>query len=133
MTPTERFADDEPTAMTESVFSRVVVGVDGTEPGFEACRQAARLADAGAPIEAVAVVHLAEAAPGGVRGAPIADELAREAEAALDKAVADPRRARTPALRERVRDRSAARRDRASRCDADRSSARTDIGASRRS
>ena len=26
------------------VFSRVLVGVDGTEPGFEACRQAARFA-----------------------------------------------------------------------------------------
>ena len=50
---------------SESVFSRVVVGVDGTEPGFEACRQAARLADPHTPIEAVAVVHLADAARAG--------------------------------------------------------------------
>jgi nucleotide-binding universal stress UspA family protein len=87
MTPTERFAGDDLTAMTESVFSRVVVGVDGTEPGFEACRQAARLADPSVPIEVVAVVHVAEAARAGFDAARIADELALEAEKALDEAV----------------------------------------------
>jgi len=87
MTPTKRFADDESTAMTESVFSRVVVGVDGTEPGFEACRQVARLADPSASIEVVTVVHVAEAARAGFEAARIADELALEAEVTLDEAV----------------------------------------------
>ena len=73
--------------MTDSVFSRVVVGVDGTESSIEACRQAARLADPSAPIEVVAVVHVAEAVRAGFEAARIADELALEAEAALDEAV----------------------------------------------
>lgn len=42
-----------------STFARIVVGVDGTEEGFEACRQASRLADPGATVEAAAVVELA--------------------------------------------------------------------------
>ena len=103
MTPTERFADDEPTATTESVFSRVVVGVDGTEPGFEACRQAARLADPSAPIEVVTVVHVAEAARAGFEAARIADELALEAEVALDEAVRILGERAQRAIRRRVR------------------------------
>jgi nucleotide-binding universal stress UspA family protein len=65
------------------VFQRVLVGVDGTMPGFEACRQAARLAVPGEPIEAVAVVHLGDAIQAGIRAAGMADLLAREAAAAL--------------------------------------------------
>ena len=39
------------------IFSRIVVGVDGTEAGFDACRQVAHLADPDAEIHAVTVVH----------------------------------------------------------------------------
>ncbi|HZQ15724.1 MAG TPA: universal stress protein [Gaiellaceae bacterium] len=39
----------------ESIFDRVVVGVDGSEAGFEACRQAARLATETTAIDAVLV------------------------------------------------------------------------------
>ena len=87
MTSAERSAGNNVPAMSESVFSRVVVGVDGSEASFEACRQAARLADPSAPIEVVSVVHLAEAARAGFEAARIADELALEAEVALEEAV----------------------------------------------
>jgi nucleotide-binding universal stress UspA family protein len=87
MTCIDYFMSDAGAATSESVFSRVVVGVDGTEPGFEACRQAARLADPDALIEAVAVVHVADATKVGFDAPRVADELEREAEAALDEAV----------------------------------------------
>jgi nucleotide-binding universal stress UspA family protein len=77
----------ETTATSHSIFGRVVVGVDGTEPGFEACRQVARLAPPHASIGAVAVVHLAEAAHVGMNAPRIADELERGAQVALDEAV----------------------------------------------
>ena len=87
MAPTRNLTGDDATATSESVFGRVVVGVDGTEPSFEACRLAARLADPSTPIEVVTVVHVAEAARAGFEAARIADELALEAELALDEAV----------------------------------------------
>ncbi len=71
----------------QSVFSRILVGVDGTEPGFEACRQAARFAEAGASIEAVSVVHLADAVHAGWNAARFEDQMQRDAEIALDKAI----------------------------------------------
>jgi nucleotide-binding universal stress UspA family protein len=70
------------------IFARIVVGVDGTEPGFEACRQAALFAEEGAAIEAVAVVHLADAVWTGGNAPRFRDELECEAEAALDNAIA---------------------------------------------
>ncbi len=87
MTPIEPLARDGAAAKSESVFGRVVVGVDGSEASFEACRQAARLVDPSAPIEVVSVVHVAEAARAGFGAAGIADELALESERALDEAV----------------------------------------------
>ena len=71
-----------------SVFSRVLVGVDGGEPGFEACRQAARLADPDAPIDVIAVVHLSEQVRAVYDEAEIADQLQEAADNALDAAVA---------------------------------------------
>lgn len=41
------------TVAPDSIFERIVVGVDGTEAGFEACRQVARLALPGGAIDAV--------------------------------------------------------------------------------
>lgn len=72
---------------TGSIFAHVLVGVDGTEAGFEACRQAALLADPEAAIDAVAVVHLADAVLAGMDAPHVADALQRDAEAALDEAV----------------------------------------------
>ncbi|MGE5273596.1 MAG: universal stress protein [Verrucomicrobiota bacterium] len=69
------------------MFSRVLVGVDGSEAGFEACRQAARLADPGAPVEAVAAVHLGDAFWAAYNAPPVAEQLREEAEKALDHAV----------------------------------------------
>jgi nucleotide-binding universal stress UspA family protein len=72
---------------SRALVSRVLVGVDGSEPGFEACRQAARLADPTAPIDAVTVVHLAEAVHTGWNAPRVAEQLQREGEAALEQAV----------------------------------------------
>ena len=71
-----------------SVFSQILVGVDGTESGFEACRQAARFAETDAMIEAVTVVHLADAVHAGLNAARLEDQMQRDAEVALDKAIA---------------------------------------------
>lgn len=84
-------ATDWPITATElataaSIFRRVLVGVDGTEPGFEACRQAARLAEADAAMDAVAVVHLAEAVAAAMDAPGVVDQLKRESAAALDRA-----------------------------------------------
>lgn len=71
----------------ESPFARVLVGVDGSEPGFEACRQAARLADPRTPIDVIAVVHIAEAARAGLNAVRVADLLQADAEHAVDEAI----------------------------------------------
>src|SRR5262245_15569906 len=79
---------DDGTALTRgSLFARVLVGVDGTEAGLEACRQAALVADPRAPIEVIAVVHLGEAARAGFEAPREADRLQAEAERALEEAV----------------------------------------------
>lgn len=69
------------------IFDRVLVGVDGREAGFEACRQAARLAEPWATIELLAVAHLADAIRTGPGASVAADELRRDAERALAEAV----------------------------------------------
>ena len=61
--------------MTDDVFGRVLVVVDGTESGLEACRQVARLSPADAPVDAVGVVHFASAADGAERALDEALEL----------------------------------------------------------
>ncbi len=64
----------------------IVVGVDGSEPGFEACRQVARLASPGARVEAVAVVHLSDAVHAALSAAEMADQLHLDADDALREA-----------------------------------------------
>ena len=71
-----------------SIFERILVGIDGTEAGFEACRQSARLADQQAAVEAVAVVHLGPAVAAALDAAHMVDVLERDAEEALDRAIA---------------------------------------------
>jgi nucleotide-binding universal stress UspA family protein len=75
------------TAIAGSIFSRILVGIDGSEAGFEACRQIARLAEADAEIDAVAVVHLGPAVAAALGAAHVADVLDQEAEEALEHAV----------------------------------------------
>jgi nucleotide-binding universal stress UspA family protein len=70
-----------------SIFGRIAVGVDGTDAGLDACRQAARLADEGAGVAAVNVVNLAQAVLVGPTAPRVANELRDEAEAALDEAL----------------------------------------------
>jgi nucleotide-binding universal stress UspA family protein len=72
---------------TASVFARIVVGVDGTEAGFEACRQTARLAEPDAAVEAVAVVHVGPAVAAALDAAHVIDVLKRQADEALERAI----------------------------------------------
>jgi nucleotide-binding universal stress UspA family protein len=68
-----------------TVFDRVVVGVDGSEPGFEAVRQASRLVALDGWLEVVTALHLAEAAHAGWSASRVAERLERDADAALRK------------------------------------------------
>lgn len=68
------------------LFARIVVGIDGTEPGFEACRQAARLVDPNGSLELFSAVHLAETALAGYSAPRLADDLLTEGQQALDRA-----------------------------------------------
>lgn len=70
-------------ARRDSVFARVLVGVDGTEAGLEACRQAARLVEPDGWIELVAAVNFGEAALTGWSAPRVAEKLERDAEEAL--------------------------------------------------
>ena len=68
------------------LVSSVVVGVDGSEAGYEACRQAARLTVPGSRVELVCAVDVARAVHAGFSASTIAGELAAEGTAALDAA-----------------------------------------------
>jgi nucleotide-binding universal stress UspA family protein len=69
-------------------LERVVVGVDGSDASFEACRQAAWIAPPEAAFEVVSVVHLADDDKVGWRAPTARDELRLDAEQALETAVA---------------------------------------------
>jgi nucleotide-binding universal stress UspA family protein len=70
-----------------SLFARVVVGVDGTEWGFEALRQALVVAPNGNPIlHAVTALDTAPAIHTGFHAAHFAELLAKEAEEACETA-----------------------------------------------
>lgn len=77
----------------ETVFSRVIAGVDGSEPGFEAARQAARLVTADGWLELFTAVHLVEANLAGGSAPRIRAELEQEAGEAVRKGaeIAGPR------------------------------------------
>lgn len=77
----------------ESVFRRVVAGVDGSEPGYEATRQAARLVAPDGWLEVFTAVYLVEASLTGWSAPRIRAELEQEAGGAVRKgaAIAGPR------------------------------------------
>jgi nucleotide-binding universal stress UspA family protein len=72
--------------LAELLVSSVVVGVDGSEAGYEACRQAARLAVPVSRVELVCAVDLARVVHAGFSASTIAGDLAAEGAAALDAA-----------------------------------------------
>jgi nucleotide-binding universal stress UspA family protein len=69
----------------ESVFDRVIAGVDGSEPGFEAARQAARLVAPDGWLELFTAVYLVEANLAGWSATRISNELWDEAGDAVRK------------------------------------------------
>jgi nucleotide-binding universal stress UspA family protein len=69
-----------------SVFSRILVGVDGTDWGFEALRQSLALAPADAVLRAVTVLDSAPAVHAGFQASRLADLLADEATEARETA-----------------------------------------------
>jgi nucleotide-binding universal stress UspA family protein len=72
-----------------TVFARIVVGVDGTDWGFEALRQALVLAPKENPVvHAVTALDTAPAVRTGFHAAQLAELLANEAEEARDAAAA---------------------------------------------
>jgi nucleotide-binding universal stress UspA family protein len=73
--------------LSRSVFSRIVVGVDGTEAGYEAARQARRLAEPHADIDVVAAKYLAGATLAGWSATRLDEEIARETAASLQEAL----------------------------------------------
>jgi nucleotide-binding universal stress UspA family protein len=77
----------EPLTVARSVLTRIVVGIDGTDGSFEACRQVARLAEEDAAIGALAVVHLDPAVAEALEAAQMPDTLQEEADAALEHAL----------------------------------------------
>lgn len=72
----------------EAVFARIVAGVDGSEPGFEAARQAARLLGPDGWLEVFTAVYLVEANLAGWSAPRIRAELEQEAGEALRRGVA---------------------------------------------
>ena len=85
--PAVKIARQEAATWTRlGVLDRPLIGVDGTEPAFEACRQVGRLAKPDTAIDVVAVVHLHEAIGAELEASSAADRLLREAELALDTA-----------------------------------------------
>jgi nucleotide-binding universal stress UspA family protein len=76
-------SEHAPTRGAAQVFRRIIAGVDGSEPGFEAARQAARLVEPGARLEIFTAVNLIEANLTGWSSQRIRAELEQEAGAAL--------------------------------------------------
>jgi nucleotide-binding universal stress UspA family protein len=79
-------AAERPVGRTSSTFVRIVVGIDGTEASYEACRQAVRLLDPGGELELFRAVYLAGSTFGGWPEDRVAAELEREAGQSLDHA-----------------------------------------------
>jgi len=82
-------ASTSPSAVAQtSIGARVVCGVDGTSEGLEAARQAARLVDPTGSLALVSVFNIGAAAGTGYLASRTAAEMERDAQRALDAAVA---------------------------------------------
>ena len=75
-----------PDRASPAIFERVLIGVDGRQPSFDACRQAARLAAPGTRLEA-ATVTLFPPATAAALGVPeLADSIEQDAGSVLQAA-----------------------------------------------
>jgi nucleotide-binding universal stress UspA family protein len=70
----------------QSIFERVLVGVDGTKESLDACRQAAHLAEPGGAVEAAVVSLFPPAAARALGVEDLAERLERTASSALSAA-----------------------------------------------
>lgn len=86
MTATTHPTAPKATVAQQSIFARILVGVDGTSHGFDACRQAARLADPDAAVEAATVVQFPPSAAAALGVDHLAAELERNTAAVLSGA-----------------------------------------------
>jgi nucleotide-binding universal stress UspA family protein len=71
---------------SESIFTHVLVGVDGTDPGFEACRQAGVLVEPEGALDLVCVVETSLAVHAGFSAPRVAAEMEQEGADALTTA-----------------------------------------------
>jgi nucleotide-binding universal stress UspA family protein len=85
-TTAERATGSVRTIDPGAVFRRVIAGVDGSEAGLEACRQAARLLAPEGELELCSAVYLVEAYLAAWSASQIKKELQREKGAALEEA-----------------------------------------------
>ena len=69
-----------------SIFDRILVGVDGTKESLDACRQAAQLAEPRAAVEAATVLLFPPAAASALGVDDLAERLERTASSALSAA-----------------------------------------------
>jgi nucleotide-binding universal stress UspA family protein len=84
MNPKTRIdASPPPSPIAPSIFERILVGVDGSHQGFDACRQAARLAVPTTSIEAATVSLFPPAAAAALGVYDLAARLERNAASAL--------------------------------------------------
>lgn len=82
-----RHVVDAPTGSApRSIFARVLVGIDGTEAGMEACRQAAVLVEPEGSLDLVCVVETALAVHAGLSAPRIVAEMERDGRKALTTA-----------------------------------------------
>jgi nucleotide-binding universal stress UspA family protein len=70
----------------DSIFDRILIGVDGTKESLDACRQAARLAEPQAAVEAAVVSLFPPAAATALGVDDLAESLQRTAHSALSAA-----------------------------------------------
>lgn len=68
------------------ILGRILVGIDGTEPSLEACRQAASLLEPEGALKLATAVNVGEAALAGPGAPQAAAELEQEAAQTLDQA-----------------------------------------------
>jgi nucleotide-binding universal stress UspA family protein len=81
-------AADDFLSAPESIFAHILVGVDGTAAGFEACRQAGRLVAPEGSLDLVYVIEGGSAAAAGLVSPRTAAEIEREGGDALTAAAA---------------------------------------------
>ena len=83
---TQQASRRAPARKRQSIFERVLVGVDGTKESLDACRQAAQLAEQQSTVEAVVVSLFPPAAASALGVDDLAERLEQTASSALSAA-----------------------------------------------